>query len=328
MFKPQHIGLIFSNTEVETAQNKRDDAVYKDAWALLDNHLPKDDFELAQLQGLRYRLTDDIQSGASTITILPTLLSAQPINDTNLITIIRESFVVAQCIELVRDHGDMTQAGLTRLQDSLIERVSLLDNHVDEDTQISHLLWLATLKMGLSIISEDEALFNECVNIYKQTIDEDVRPEGYLPRAINGETAVDNFLNQIRSAQALTLMAEMARHVGTDLYTYEKRGVSVLTATTYPLYYYFFPEKWKWVKEVYKGGKMVDTEVLEDDDAKAIYRNHAGFLEMLNTHYGTRPLKAIRMMLDDLRPIYDVYGGGITTLTNGYTEKKRRGWFG
>jgi len=328
MFKPQHIGLIFSKTAIKTAQNKRNDAVYKDSWMLLKIHLPKNDFELAQLQGLRYRFNDDTQSGASTITILPTLLSAQPINDTNLIAIIRESFVVAQCVELVRDHNNMTEALLAQLQASLIERVKLIDNHVDGETQISHLLWLATLKMAVSVVLEDEALFNECVTIYQQTIDEDVRPEGYLPRAINGETAVDNFLNQIRSAQALTLMAEMARHAGIDLYAYEKRGVSVLTATTYPLYYYFFPEKWKWVKEVYKGGKIVDTEVLEDDDAKQIYRNHAGFLEVLNTQYGTRPLKAIRMILDDLRPLYDVYGGGITTLTNGYTEKKRRGWFG
>jgi hypothetical protein len=56
-----------------------------------------------------------------------------------------------------------------------------------------------------------------------------------------------------------------------------------------------------------------------------LFREHAGFLEIIAEHYKP-PLKAIQMIHDDLRPIFDPFGGGLTTLT--HAPAPRRGLFG
>jgi hypothetical protein len=116
------------------------------------------------------------------------------------------------------------------------------------------------------------------------------------------------FYRQIRSVQALVLMAEAAQHAGVNLWDYTVRGVSVMTAVTYVMFYHFRPDKWRW-----------------DEGLEAVippfFRKHAGFMEMVNRR-DNRP-RDIQMLLDDLRPIYDVYGGGLTTLTHGLAASGR-----
>lgn len=329
MFRPMHISLIFSQAQIETAKTHRLESPFDEAWKLLDAHSPISAVEAAQLNGLRYRFNKDVHAGAITLANLETHLSADLDLNRAINEVIVEAFVWTQCVELVRNHPNMTDSQLTQFIARLSGYHDQLAHYADEnDLLVSESLWLMVFNMALSIVTEDKARFNACVATYKDAIDSEVHPEGYLPRAIDGETGLDNFINQIRSVQALVLMAEMARHVGVDLYAYNNRGVSVITAATYPLYYYFYPEKWKWVEEVYKGGKKIEAETISDDDAKRIYREHAGFLEILNLYYDNRPLKAIRMILDDLRPTYDMSSGGLTTLTHGYTERKRRRLFG
>lgn len=329
MFQPTHIGLTFSQTQIDNAKKHQQDTPYDEAWALLDTHKPNSDIESAQLNGLRYRFHDDKSAGAKTIALVEQYLSADLDLNRTIYDVIVEVWVSAQCVELTRDHAEMTDAKLTQFITRLNDYHNQLTHHADEhDIPVSAELWLTVLDMALGIISEDETRFQAGVTVFQEAIDTQVHPEGYLPRAIEQGTGLENFTTQIRSVQALVIMAEMARQTGVDLYNYANRGVSVITAATYPLYYYFYPEKWKWVEEVYKGGKKIDSEVISDEDAKRIYREHVGFLEMLNLHYGNRPLKAIRMILDDLRPAYDMSSGGLTTLTHGYTERKRRRFFG
>jgi len=121
--------------------------------------------------------------------------------------------------------------------------------------------------------------------------------------------------------QALTLIAEMAANSGINLWTHDKRGVSVLTAVTYPLYYYFYPEKWPWNGEQWKPSDGVELET-----AQNLFRQHAAFLELAAPRYST-PLKAIQMILDEIRPVYDRDGGGLLTLSHAAPKRKRRGLF-
>jgi hypothetical protein len=119
------------------------------------------------------------------------------------------------------------------------------------------------------------------------------------------------FFRQLLTAQALVLMAEAAQHVGVDLWGYESRGVSAVTAASYLIFYYYYPQKWRWDKD------------LVEDDVQPLLRRHAGFLEMV---YRRRPLRDFQVLLKALRPVYDVWGGGLTTLTHG--APLRRGWLG
>jgi hypothetical protein len=146
--------------------------------------------------------------------------------------------------------------------------------------------------------------------VYRRVIREDIRPDGYIQGAVEGGNGL-GFFRHIVSTQALVLMAEAAKHIGVDLWGFEERGVSVVTAAAYPLYYYYFPQKWRWDKE------------LTEDVAQRTFREHGGFLEMVN-HY--RPLHDIGLLLNEWRPVFDVYGGGLTTLTHGGVA--RRGLFG
>ena len=55
-----------------------------------------------------------------------------------------------------------------------------------------------------------------------------------------------------------------------------------------------------------------------------LFRRYGGYLEILNRRTGFKDLKPL---LEDLRPIYDPRGGGLTTLSHGVPVKKR-GLFG
>jgi hypothetical protein len=105
------------------------------------------------------------------------------------------------------------------------------------------------------------------------------------------------------------LMAEATSHIGIDLWGYSARGVSVVTAASYLLYYYYYPDQWRW-------------DTIAEVEAKYLFEENGAFLEILNRR--TRP-KDLKLLLDELRPIYNLPGGQ-TTLTHGLPARK--GLFG
>ncbi|NJO82959.1 MAG: hypothetical protein HC828_09135 [Blastochloris sp.] len=111
---------------------------------------------------------------------------------------------------------------------------------------------------------------------------------------------------------ALTLIAEAATHAGVDLWRYQVRGVSLVTAGLYPIYFFYTTIKWKW-------------EPISPESVQSSFARHGGYLEML---YARTRSKDLKILLDELRPIYDARAGGLTTLSHGVVEKKRRSLFG
>lgn len=316
----RHCGLYFNDKQVEQVRNKQNRDPLKEVWKLLRDTNKLEKLPSAQWNGLRYRLDDNTDAGVFTVSVIDDLL-AESLDDIPYFNAITHTLTVAQCIELVRDHPTLTTAQDARWRDLLFDRVGEI-NKRDFEPSIAESLWLTALNMAAGVVLERQPLIDDAAGVYRRTIDEDIHPEGYLPRAIEATSGAQSLLNQLRSVQAMVLIAEMGRAIDLNLWGYNNRGVSVTTATTYPLYYYFYPEKWKWVEERYVGGKKVEAEVVHEDDAHAAFRSHAGFLEMINLYYGAKPLRAVRMILDDLRPVYDLHGGGLTTLTHGYVEKR------
>lgn len=309
--RANHCGLYFTKSHIEQAQKARKSQAYAAAWALLDSYQPPDDLARAQHHGLRYRFAGDTQAGEQAIAYLQR--HADPAPGAPYIEAVATLMTQAQCFEMVRDHPAWAQqAGWL---DSFAARLDTIQRPFADLMQVDQ-LWLNALNLAGAVVLEREALFQQAVAVFQRVIDEDIHPEGYILKAVNLEDEArayygDGLYRMLLSAQALILTAEAAAHAGVDLWAYEQRGVSALTPTPYLLYYYYFPEKWRW------------DEGLLTEPVQALYRRHAGLWDMAQ-----RRVYSVdrRLLLEELRPVYDVWGGGLTTLTHG--DAPRRGWFG
>lgn len=301
-----HYGLFFTEEHLQRAQKNKDKAPFKMAWEFLS--IPHEDAHTETLlNGYRYRL-GDMQAGEKAYQgVMSWLENEADLSDMRL------ALLMGQTIELIRPYENSTH---------LIHQWTDRAQHdltVDDDNRPHIQLMKAVLQMAIGIITENEAMVNAVCEVYRDTINH-LHPEGYIPQIVESDNESTNFGYQMSATQSLALIAEMAKHIGIDLYSYNKRGVSVTTACAYPLYYYFYPEKWRW-----SGDPKRTSEGIEAETAKMIFRNHIGFIEIIAEHYKP-PLKAIQMILDDVRPCLDPFGGGLTTLT--HAPAPRRGLFG
>lgn len=305
MFTPQHCGLYFTQEHIRQAQHERGSEPYLSAFLYLHDR-EQQGAAAAQWLGLRYRFEADEHAGTAAVTTLIGCIDEPLTADLTYLDAVAETMLLAQSFELLRDHpawnpGDQA-AWLERFQ----ARVNDLSTSPYKDTQVEN-LWMAALVMMAGILLEREDIFNVSVEVYKHTIETDISPRGHIPKAVEGQDG-GGLYRQILSVSALVLMAEAAAHCGVDLWGYNFRGVSVTTAAIYPIYYFYTPERWTW-----------DAGITQDE-AQMLFRRYGGYLEILNRRTGFKDLKPL---LEDLRPIYDPRGGGLTTLTHGQPVKKR-----
>jgi hypothetical protein len=273
------------------ADKSRERDPFLQAWNFLSQHQPKSDLARAQIYGLAYRFQNDFYAGEQAIALLTNALQFDA--ETRYLDRVTTTLAWAQCYEMLRDHPNLSSAWLTTFSDTV--------EHLNRTVTTGFRnLWLNALNMGAGVVLEREDLFQTSADEYKRVVSEVIHPEGYLHGEVEQSDGL-GFYRQLRAVQALVLMAETASHVGEDLWGYEMRGVSVMTAATYVMYYFFRPDKWRW------------DEGLEDVIVPFV-RKHAGFWEMVNRH---SPPRDLRLLLDDLRPIFDAQGGGLTTLTHG-----------
>lgn len=311
MFDPLHYGLFFSPQQAQRARQHERRVPLREAWARLRGPAPTDPLARAQWAGLRYRLEDDPAPAApllSTLADLPHRRDSLPGYPDSA-----PALVAAQCVELLRDHPELPPATLNAALDALAQRAAELDS-LPADAPPLEALWRMAFNAGAGVALADEARLQAAAAAYRQTVDRHIHPEGYLPGLVAGEDHA-SLERQLMATQALTLTAEIAEHAGLDLWRYHLRGVSALTAVTYPLYYYFYPEKWPWSGD----------ESLSLETTQPLFQARAGYLEMAANRY-ERPLRAIQMILDESRPVVDVLGGGLPTLT--HAPPQRRGLFG
>jgi Alginate lyase len=311
MFKPQHTGIYFTDEHIQQAQKNRESEPYLSAWARLRDMPESDRLTTAQLNALRYRFESDDDAGEKTVD----LLRGGDINigeDTIYIEAVAVTLALAQCFEMARDHLSFPHASQAAWLEAFTTRVEQLNHPAYDLLHFEH-LWLNLLNLVAGIVLEQEERFQKAVEIYKAAIQHDVHPEGYIHKAVDAQDG-HGLYRMLLSTQALILTAEAASHAGENLWAYEYRGVSAMTPTPYLLYYYYYPDKWRW------------DAPLEKEAAQALYKRHAGFWEMAQRQ---KPSRDRKILLTELRPIYDIWGGGLTTLTHGGTgEIKRRGLFG
>jgi hypothetical protein len=309
MFTPHHFGLFFTPAHVQAAQRHARHEPFANAFTLLREQLPSGDAAAAQWAGLRYRFLDDADQGTLALAALDHALSFSYDDTMPYLDALKETIVYAHTFEMVRDHPAEREVFNVRWRDWFYERVATLNEHLSDKHYHEH-LWLALLNLCAGIVLEREPVFMRGVEVLKQVVAGDISPRGHIDQVVKAPGSGTIMARSVQAVTALTLMAEAAAHVGVNLWEYQVRGVSVTTAAIYPMYYFYVTEKWQW-------------EDITPEEVQAVYRAHGGYLEIL--HHRLRH-KDFKPLLADLRPLYDPYAGGLTTLTHGIVVK--RGLFG
>lgn len=300
LFNPTHYGLIFTAEQVSASQKRREDAALARAWNVLEN--PNlDSAPSLYWQAMRHRIYGDMDAGLSAIHQMNHQLKGDVGNDWEQL---RDTLFMAQCFELLRDHP--------ALVDVAPQWLAIFSDRIVSHNQMSHGMasierfWLCAVNLAAGVVMEDAVVFETGLATFKELVAHQIHPDGYIKFAAERKDASAYFGHVVGTA-ALALAAEIATIAGVDLWAFNHRGVSVVTAATYVLYYYYFPDKWLW----HQG--------LTQDETRRIFREYGAFIEIVNYR---APLRGVEILLDELRPLCD-YGGGLTTLTHARPQKRR-----
>ena len=309
MFKPKHCGLYFSEAQANSAREQREAEPTFSAWAALRRRRPATPLLQAQQDALLYRLDGDVAAGARALRSLPSAeIEREGVGG---IAQIAALLTQAQCHELLHDHPDfhwraVWQKGYAqRVDDRLRAEDGLL--HVER-------MWLNALRLASAIVLEDEDRFQQGCERFRDCVRRELHFDGYIRAAALGRRG-ESLARMLLTAQALALCAEIATLAGEPLWEFDARGVSALTPAPYLLFYYWYPEKWRW------DGEAEGDEVPQEGDnapraeeARALYRRHAGLWELVQAR---SPSRDGQQLLQELRPVFDEWGGGPLTLTHG-----------
>ncbi|MCC6616977.1 MAG: alginate lyase family protein [Anaerolineae bacterium] len=305
MFEPQHCGLFFGLAHVERARKyARKEPFAAAIGALNDAHARG--IGAAQLDGLRYRFLADEAAGGKARHALDSLVPPGIDPDRPLMDQITDAVMLAQIFEMVRD--TIGYDARDRFLDGWWSLASALSATSAEAGYVAQ-LWLGLLTLVAGVVTEHADSVEQGAEVFRQAIAHDVSPRGQIERAVAGADG-GSMTRSLAAVTALVLMAEAASHVGVDLWSYEVRGVSIMTAAVYPIYYFYVTDKWTW-------------DTLTPIQVQGAFKRHGGYLEIVNQRAQPRDFKPL---LEDLRPIYDPWAGGLTTLTHGVPQ--RHGLFG
>lgn len=301
-----HFGLFFAGDQARAADKHRAREPYQQAWAMLNGQPPLDLIASTVCNGLRWKLSGDAAAGQRALENLLQTDFHAPAH--HAVEGLRRAVGLAHAIELVRDHPALSADDRGRLMAALDGLSATLAVTKPESLPVQ--AWICALDAAAGVVLDDPARLERGASGYRAIIDHEVHPDGYLQSVVKAQ---DAFRGTLYTVHGLIAAAEIARHQGVDLWGHSRRGVSVATAALYPLYYYYYPEKWPW------------DETLTAEDTQPPFKTHAVYLEMLNLHLN-RPTRAIDLILGETRPAFDARGGGLATLTHAIPP--RRGLFG
>lgn len=330
-FAPAHIGLYFGEQAIEVARQKREERPQLDeAWRWLlaqpgdiirEEKPRREDEEPVILRkpvldgiaaiiegGFRYRFADDTNAAEQAAAAL----QAETIPQQETLPALMQAVATAQTYELL--HPVMGDGALPWREDFIAACHELLAAH--DEANLQQRLWAMTLRIACGILTEDEAQVEAGATIFRDFIDTQIHPDGYIKPIAKSAESGQTFLRQTSATTALTLAAEAATQAGIDLWAYDNRGITPNTAASYLVFYYFYPQNWKW-----------ETGVTEDD-TKAAFDQYGAFVEM--TSYRAYTL-GVEVMLEQIRPFFSPLAGGLTTLSHFYAHQppknERKGLF-
>ncbi len=328
----EHLGLYFGQAEIDNANSQRDKQDnLQSAWQWLlasegeiikeRKPLQKDADPIQVIkpaltaeqslieQAFRYRFADDIPAGESAAQFLQHDFKLA--DQATLLETITHTLLGAHAFEMLRDLMPNATHWLNVFADFT---GSLLQAY--DEASYQEKLWLIALSIVSGVVLEDAGLFENGTALFRHVIDNDVHPEGYFkPLVANATHKETAFGDMVLACAALTLAAEAATQAGENLWQYENRDVGINTAVTYLVYYYFYPDKWRWGEDD-----------LTEEQTQAIFADLGAWIEISTRRVNPR---GVELLLDDQRPFFNAYMGGLTTLSHFETKKpKLFGLFG
>lgn len=302
----EHGGLYTPPHTFERIQTEQQPEAVASALKLLTSTYPK--AKMAQLlwDAYRFLILEDQEAYTHGMDLLNRgLFVSDPAGHQG----IAETVALIHVFELWRPH--LSEIQIQQWYDQLNP---LVEQGLMDNPDLLSPYWQSTLALAAAVAFENEDLLQEGRERYARLIEQDLHAEGFSKSLMQDENDTLNTLyKQLRANEALVLAAEIASHAGVDLWSVNNRGVSIMTMSSYMIYYYFYPEKWHW-ESIYTW-----------DDSKALFKQHGAFMEMVNAQSS---LKGIDDLLADQRPFFSAHGGGLTTLTHGKgPAKKKRSWF-
>lgn len=327
-------GLVFTHEHMELARHYRDQPPFAAAWTAFENlaeneSIRNDSLMISAYRAIRARLfnsSDSAEQAIAGLIALPASVEAGSPTDAA-----RRVFGHAQALACLRDFASPVQ-WLTICE-------GWVPSWEEAQAQLSSIpherAWSTLLTLCRGVLLEDQTLLDSGAETFRGLVSM-IHAHGFITGVVEGKDG-GSLTRSLQLVQALILAAEVGAHAGLDLWGYEQRGVSVLTAALYPLYYYFYPESWPWEAAVDPrkltrraqralAAQVPDDQVLEAN--RALYARYGSFLELINRRTG-RPVQAVTLVLDELRPIVDLFGGGPVTLTHAAPPlPKRKGLFG
>lgn len=326
--------LIFTHQDVLRAREHQSERPFSAAWDAFNRLSAEPEVSAGPVsriiaEALRWQLLEDSDAGARAVEALSVLTYSAA--DADILTF-QQAFASAQAIACLLDHPALTDSIRTRILDAWAENAARLA--AGEAVQLR--AWSVLIELCAGILLDQPERAEMAAAGFCALIDM-VQPHGYVNALVqtrDGQTLP----HTIQMVQGLTLAAEVGAHHGFNLWEYEQRGVSVLTAALYPLYYYYYPEKWPWdpaaspepISAKRLSRRQRAAQILSaytPDDVKVFFADHASFLELVNRR-ANASVRAVTMILEEQRPIVDLLGGGPVTLTHGLPLVKRRGLFG
>ena len=299
-------GLFHSEGDLALARENREREPIRGALTMLES--PSDDpLVTAQLAALRSQLRGDAEAGIAAVEALRD--SDFMRDEASDLEAIKRSLGWISVMVMLRD-----QPAWQPLQAEYLDAVKAKLNRLNECDETGDKLrdvWLGAATMAAGILLENDDDIERGANVYRRGIDQQIHPEGYLKGIVDTENASRTYASQVSGTCALVLLAEMAAQVGLDLWSYDNRAVTVITAATYTFYYYFFPEKWRWEPS------------LTRERTIAVMRREGAFMEMVRRRHAPR---GIEQLFEEQRPLFCAYGGGLTTLTHGLSLPKNKRW--
>jgi hypothetical protein len=328
-------GLIFTDEHVRAAQAQQSERPFSAAWDAFKSSNTDPEISAGPVfkttgEALKWRLLGDTDAGTRAVEAL--LEFAYSAADAD-IAVFQQAFASAQAIACLLDHPAMTDAARTQILDAWAENAA----NLNAGDAVHLRAWSVLIELCAGILLEQPDRAEMAAAGFRALIDI-VQPHGYVGALVDvrdGETLP----RTLQFIQGLVLAAEVGAHHGFELWEYERRGVSVMTAALYPLYYYYYPEKWLWDAKAAPPqvtGKRPNrreraAQILSDytvETVKPLFIEHGTFLELVNRR-AQGSVRAVTLILDELRPITNLLGGGPVTLTHGLPQAaKRRGLFG
>lgn len=263
--------------------------------------------EQALLDAFAWRYADDAAAGANAVAVLQTGFGFT--QHTAPLAEVQELVSAAQMMSLVQDHPAFVPFA-NEWRSAFHEHVAAL--LAVEPSQVDLLAWKNLLAIVAGIVLHDETLFRHGTDGVQAMI-HTIHPEGYIAQSVQSAD-IATFERVMTIVSALVLSAEAATRAGVALWDYENRGVSIMTTVAYIVYYYYYPEKWKWATGI------------TAEMAKEAFITHGAFLEIAEQHTS---LPGSALILGELRPMFSLADGGATTLSHAgapIPPRRKRGW--